>query len=86
VVLDKKCLTDYVTFNIMVMNMSGFIVNYDDLKSAASYIIKGMDATRGRVEIDVNTAFNSASVKVTKFNDRIENGEKIQVAETKVIK
>lgn len=61
-------------------------IQVDDLKKSALYIIRGMKIKRGKIEIDVNTAFDSASVSVTRYHKRIENGDEVQISERITVK
>lgn len=60
--------------------------NVDELKSIALSIVRAMGVRVGQVTVDVNTSYNSATVKVTEIHKKIKEGDELTVSETKIVK
>lgn len=60
--------------------------NADELKRAALLLFRGMNFKVGQVVIDVNTAYNQATIKVAEIRKKIKEGDEVTVTETRNVK
>jgi hypothetical protein len=60
--------------------------NADELKRAALLLFRGMNFKVGQVVIDVNTAYNQATIKVAEIRKKIKEGDEVTVRETRIVK
>lgn len=60
--------------------------NVEELKDLALAIARAMSCKVVQVTIDVNTSYNTATVKVAEIHKKIKEGDEVTVSETRTIK
>lgn len=60
--------------------------NAEELKRAALILFRGMNFKVGQVVIDVNTAYDSATVRISEIHKKIKEGDEVTVTEARTIK